>query len=185
MRGEREKREYQMARKLHIGGKIKAHGWEIFDAIDESHVDHVGNAKDLSRFEDGTFVKIYASHVIEHFDYANEIAPVLQEWKRVLRPRGQIYLSAPDLDILAEIFIDKSFSTEDRFGIMRMIFGGHMTPYDYHLVGLNAEFLCCYLKEAGFTHIRRVDSFRLFNDTSQMVFRGRPISVNMTATKEE
>ena len=52
-------------RRLHIGGKIKIPGWEIIDVNPGPHVDHVGNAADLSRFESGTFSEIYASHVLE------------------------------------------------------------------------------------------------------------------------
>ena len=64
-----EKSDDVMSRKLHIGGQVKVDGWEVFNAIDANYVDHVGNAKDLSRFIDETFAEIYASHVLEHFDY--------------------------------------------------------------------------------------------------------------------
>ncbi len=66
---------------------------------------------------------------------------------------------------------------------MRMIFGGHVDQYDYHLVGLNEEFLIQYLRAAGFTNIRRVEELGLFDDTSTVTLRGVPISLNMTAVK--
>jgi len=62
-------REYFQKARLHIGGKKADPEWEIFDALERDHVDHVGNAADLSRFSDGEFQTIYASHVLEHFPY--------------------------------------------------------------------------------------------------------------------
>jgi hypothetical protein len=66
---------------------------------------------------------------------------------------------------------------------MRMMFGGHTDPYDYHIAGLNEEFLTGYLQDAGFGEIRRVDGFGLFHDSSALEFKGIPISVNLIATK--
>jgi len=51
-----------MPRKLHIGGKISAMGWEILNVLDGTNVDHTGDAVDLSRFADATFAELYASH---------------------------------------------------------------------------------------------------------------------------
>ena len=179
-----ENEKLSMTRKLHIGGVQPAAGWEIFNAVSGPHVDHVGNAKDLSRFKDNTFQVIYASHVLEHFDYKTELEIALQEWKRVLIPKGLLYVSVPDLDSLAWLLLQKDkLCTDERFFVMRMIFGGHMDQHDYHHVGLNGEFLTAYLKKAGFHNIRRVDSFGLFDDTSNMHFKNVRISVNVIAEK--
>jgi predicted SAM-dependent methyltransferase len=78
-------------RRLHIGGKCAHPDWEIINAVAGPNVDHLGNAKDLSRFEDETFFELYASHVLEHFDYSNELNVVLREWYRVLKPGGRLY----------------------------------------------------------------------------------------------
>ena len=93
-------------------------------------------------------------------------------------------MSVPDLDVLARLFLDRSLlSGQERFLVMRMIFGGHIDKYDYHLVGLNEEFLSGYLHSAGFIGIRRVTGFGLFNDTSGMLLKTIPISLNMVAMK--
>ena len=173
-----------MSRKLHIGGQVKAAGWEVLDANPGPIVDHVANARDLSVFPDHTFERIYASHVVEHFDYNGELAATLTEWHRVLVPAGILYVSVPDLDTLSRLFLDrKSLSIEDRFLVMRMIFGGHMDKYDYHVVGLNAEFLGHFMRLAGFPYVDRVERFGMFNDTSNAQVRGVPISLNVVATK--
>jgi predicted SAM-dependent methyltransferase len=173
-----------MPRKLHIGGHVKTPGWEVLDANPGPCVDHVANASDLSGFDDGSFEQIYASHVVEHFDYQGQLVGALKEWCRVLMPAGTLCVSVPDLDTLARLFVDRSLlSAQDRFLVMRMIFGGHIDKYDYHLVGLNEEFLTSYLQVGGFTKIRRVASFGLFQDTSCLELKNVPISLNMIATK--
>ena len=171
-------------RKLHIGGTESVAGWEILNAIPGSHVDHIGNAKDLSKFADNTFSALYSSHVLEHFDYAYELEKTLQEWRRVLAPGGIIYVSVPDLDVLASLFLQKDKLTyHERFNIIRMIFGGHVDEYDYHLGGFNQEILTRQLKMAGFANIRKVKEFNIFKDTSSMTYKETLISLNMIAEK--
>ena len=173
-----------MTRRLHIGGTVAREGWEILNAISEPWVDHVGKAEDLSGFEDNTFAEIYASHVLEHLGYQSALPAALNEWHRVLAPKGLLMVSVPDLDTLCELYTQRhSLASEDRFSIMRMMFGGQVDQYDFHCVGLNEELLSSFLSAAGFTSIRRVDDFGLFADCSTLVFAGRPISLNIEARK--
>jgi len=60
-----------------------------------------------------------------------------------------VFISVPDLDILAKFILEKKLNADERFHVMRMIFGGHMDQYDYHVVGLNEEFLTGFLNAAG------------------------------------
>ena len=175
----------QTARRLHIGGTTRSEGWEVLDAIAAPCVDHVCNANDLSQFADNTFIEIYASHVVEHFDYNGELQAALKEWHRVLAPGGKVSISVPDLDVLAELILEKNgrLSLNEQFSVVRMLFGGHETKYDYHLVGLNEAILAEFLRAAGYSNITRVQSFGLFDDTSSMLFKGVAISLNMIAGK--
>jgi predicted SAM-dependent methyltransferase len=173
-----------MTRKLHIGGCEKAEGWEILNANPAPNVDHVGNANDLSKFPNCTFSEMYASHIVEHLDYKDELEPTLKEWLRVMKPGGKIYISVPDLDVLAGLIISKdNLTLDERFHVMRMLFGGHVDKYDYHVVGLNEAFLTKFLERAGYVNIKKVDNFGLFNDTSSMVFKDVAISLNLVAEK--
>lgn len=173
-----------MHRKLHIGGKQARPGWEILDVNPGPHVDHQGNAIDLSAFADGTFGELYASHVLEHFDYKDDLLKALREWHRVLAPGGVLHLSVPDIDTLAHLLLQRQrLDVNQRWQVMRMMFGGHVDAHDYHLVGLNQEFLTGFLKAAGFEGLQRVPRHGLFNDTSDMVVAGTPISLNLNATR--
>jgi FkbM family methyltransferase len=177
-------RQNFMSRKLHIGGNQKSTDWEILNVVPGPYVDHLCNARDLSRFPDNTFTDIYASHVLEHFDYINELDAVLKEWYRVLAPGGTLYISVPDLDVLAHLVTLKDqLTVEELFSVMRMIFGGHTDKYDYHLVGLNQDFLMSFLDNAGFANIQKVHHFSFFNDANCQLFKGGPISLNMIAVK--
>ena len=173
-----------MTRRLHIGGQARSDGWEVLNANAAPYVDHVGNANELSRFADNTFDEIYASHVVEHLDYNGELQNTLKEWHRVLTPGGRFFVSVPDLAVLAKLFLDTERLTfEDRFLVMRMMFGGHIDKYDYHVVGLDEQFLAVFLHASGYVNIRRVQNFGIFNDTSAMLFKGVAISLNMIAEK--
>jgi len=171
-------------RKLHIGGKVRVDGWELLNAMPADYVDHLGDARDLSRFADASFDEIYASHIVEHFDYSGELENTLREWHRVLKPQGRLGISVPDLDVLARLFIQRDkLSFDQRFMVMRMMFGGHANEYDHHKVGLSDDLLTGYLMLAGFSQVGRVEGFAICDDASRMIFAGVPISLNVVAVK--
>ncbi|MES2308577.1 MAG: methyltransferase domain-containing protein [Verrucomicrobiota bacterium] len=173
-----------MERRLHIGGTQSAEGWEVLNIEPASYVDHVGNATDLSRFPDETFSVLYGSHILEHMDYLREVESALKEWRRVLIPGGMICLSVPDLEILGSLLLLKDrFDVNDRYLLMRMIYGGHNTPNDYHYAGFTEDLLQVYLMKCEFQKIERVQGFPFFEDTSRQLFKGLPISLNMQAIK--
>ncbi len=169
--------------KLHIGGQEKREGWSILDALPGPDVDYVGNCKDLSFLPAESCAEVYASHVLEHLGYNGELQQTLSGIHRVLRPNGRLRVSVPDLEILCRLFLHPSLDGPGQFHVMRMMFGGRMTDYDVHYVGLTFEFLGEFLELAGFRNIKRVPEFGLFQDTSSLRFAGVPISLNVEATK--
>jgi predicted SAM-dependent methyltransferase len=169
--------------RLHVGGQVRAPGWTVLNIVPGPHVDIVGDCSDLSRVADQSCAIVYASHVVEHLGYNDALPKTMKEFNRVLAPGGQIMISVPDLDMLCRLFTLPELTGDERFFIMRMMFGGRMDAHDVHLVGLNAEFLAGYLSAAGFVDLRRVQSFGLFQDTSSMQFKGCPVSVNVTGRK--
>ncbi len=174
-----------MPRRLHIGGKQVKPGWEILNIMPGPHVDHVADANDLSIFEDETFDEIYASHILEHLDHNGEIIETLKEWNRVLKTEGRLYVSVPDFDVLAGMFLDKeSYTEEERYKIMRMIFGGHVNEYDYHKIGFDLDIMAGYLTCAGFTKLQRVERFGIFNDASDIRIHDRLISLSVIVFKD-
>jgi predicted SAM-dependent methyltransferase len=169
--------------KLHIGGREKRADWSILDVLPGPIVDYVGNCNDLSFLADESCSEVYASHVLEHLGYNGELQKTLNGIYRVLKPGGRLRASVPDLETLCRLFLHPSLDGKGRFHVMRMMFGGRMTDFDVHYVGLNFEFLGEFLHKAGFRDIRRVSEFNLFNDTSELRFGNVRISLNVEARK--
>ena len=87
------------------------------------------------------------------------------------------------MDVLSKAFVSPQASKGTKFDIMRMMFGGQIDEYDFHYFGWNFEFLRDYLKKAGFSEFKKVDSFGLFEDTSDYKLYGFPVSLNLIVTK--
>ncbi|EKQ68400.1 hypothetical protein OsccyDRAFT_2931 [Leptolyngbyaceae cyanobacterium JSC-12] len=171
--------------KLHIGGKEPHPDWKILDIEERPEVDFVGDAANLSQFADESVDQIYASHVLEHFFYNldNELIRVLAEWKRVLKPGGQLLISVPDLRTLCWLYLNPNFEPIERYQIMRMMFGGQVNQYDVHKVGFDFDTLGMYLQEVGFEHYWQVTEFGLFQDCSSLRVLDTLISLNVVAQK--
>ncbi len=168
--------------KLHIGGEEPKNGWSILNAQQKPGVDFIGDISDLSQFETESIDAVYASHVLEHVSQAQAL-PTLEGIWRVLKQGGEFHVSVPDLDILSHTLINPIASPQVKFHVMRMMFGGQVDSFDFHYFGWNQLFLSDFLGQAGFKEWKRVESFGLFNDTSDYKPYGFPISLNMTATK--
>lgn len=169
--------------RLHIGGQKPHPDWRIVDVIARDGVDYVRSCTDLSIFPDDTVAEIYASHVLEHLGYQQELPRALNEFHRILEPGGRLSVSVPDLETLCALFADPALDRQARFHVMRFIFGGQMDDADFHKTGLTGEFLTYFLREAGFVDVARVENFGLFKDASSLAFGGRPISLNLVARK--
>jgi len=91
--------------KLHIGGESEKEGWKILNIQHKKGVDFIGTITDLSQFDEESVEEVYASHVFEHV-LQRDVINTLKGIQRILKPKGKLYISVPDLDILCRIFID-------------------------------------------------------------------------------
>ena len=171
--------------KLHIGGQQAHPDWKIFDVENRPEVDFVGDAGDLSQFEDDSIDAIYCSHVLEHFHHSlyNEMVFTLAEWHRVLKKGGELLISVPDLQALCWLYSRPHIDALSRIDLMRIIFGGQSNQYDVHKAGFDFDILSLYLAEVGFERCQRVAEFNLFRDCSSLYVLNMPISLNVIATK--
>jgi predicted SAM-dependent methyltransferase len=168
--------------KLHIGGKEVREGWKILNVQKLPGVDFVGDIRDLSQFADRSIDEVYASHVLEHVPLA-DVTKTLSGIYRVLKRGGKFMVSVPDMDVLGKLVTDPALETQRKLSYMTMIFGGQTDANDYHYFGWNFQFMQYYFDEAGFMEVKRVDSFGLFDDTSEIWAMGVPISLNAVAIK--
>jgi predicted SAM-dependent methyltransferase len=168
--------------KLIVGSQKGAAGWQTFDIAPGPGVDHVGRCSDLGRFADGAVEMIYASHVLEHVGFT-EAQATLKEWFRVLAPGGMVMISVPDLEILSRMLAVPTLTFDQKFEIMKMMFGGQENEHGFHRTGFFPDLLARYVARAGFVQIQRVPSFDLFDDFSRHRYMEIPISLNIRALK--
>ena len=91
-------------RKLHIGcGKNILKGWLNSDYYPQSaeilHLD----ATQPFPFKDAEFDYVFSEHMIEHITYA-EGRHMLAECHRVLKPKGKLRITTPDLSFLIALY---------------------------------------------------------------------------------
>lgn len=168
--------------RLHIGGETVRAGWKILNIQAKPGVDFIGTATDLSQFADRSIAEIYASHIYEHLDH-QELAAALSEAFRVLTPGGLLRAGVPDLEVLCRLMLDKNLTTDDKYMLTFMFYGGHLDAFDYHKMGFTFEIFGTLLHEAGFRDIKRVPSFGLFADMTEHVQHGQRISLNVMSMK--
>lgn len=167
---------------LHLGGKEPKPGWKIVNIQAGPGVDILGDIRDMSQFADESVQAIYASHVLEHIGQ-QAVPSTLKGLRRILVPGGQLSISVPDLEVLSRVIIDPGASLDKRFLAMRMMFGGQVDSHDFHYFGWTWDFMCSFLKSAGFSRVERVQDFGLFRDASRLRPWGELISLNVVATK--
>ncbi len=145
--------------KLHLGcGKRNFPGFVNVDLADYPHIDHRRSVEDLSNFDDQSADLIYASHVLEYFSFS-AVPKVLKEWRRVLKPGGQLKLAVPDFENLAKAY----FKNGDVLSIQGPLYGffeiksagenmvlNHKVAYDLRL-------LKKVLEENGFSGVKKYD----------------------------
>ena len=168
--------------RLHLGGQQRFDGWTIVNIQPGPDVDIVADIADLSQFADDSVDEVYASHVFEHLSMGR-VGPALLGVHRILKPGGIFRIAVPDLELLASMILDEHISTYGVWEVSRRIFGGDRDEHDRHCCGFTPDTMIAALEQCGFTDIRKVDSFGLFLDTSEVKFLGHRISLNMEATK--
>jgi predicted SAM-dependent methyltransferase len=171
--------------RLHIGGTHPHPDWKILNVQAGPGVDYVGDCTDLSRFADASVSEVYASHVLEHLSYVDALPRALSEIRRVLVPGGRVRISVPDIEVLSAWMADRTLSRQEHFFVMRMMFGGQTDALDFHKVGLSWELLDDLLEQTGFVAIERVDRFGFVEDSSEILFRDRLVSLNVIAQKQK
>lgn len=164
-------------------------GFLNVDALpDAPGVDLVADIAKPLPLEDGSADLVYASHVLEHFPQGQTIS-LLTEWRRILRPGGQLWVAVPDLDVIARMLIERpGWFTPPHEPWVGAIYGGQKDEYDFHKAGFTGPSLAALLTEAGFGDVRRVDRFEGIgrDDTSFSPHPfGANLSLNMIATAGE
>jgi predicted SAM-dependent methyltransferase len=152
--------------RLHLGsGRHLVSGWLN---VDVCHSDYdVDISCGELPWKDHVFEAIISQHVIEHLDLNTELLPLLGELRRVLKPRGEMWLSCPDIEKICRSYLEHKMVDliEDRrtripkFSVGRAP-SSHMINYLFHQHGehknlFDFDLLAWALKQSGFTEISR------------------------------
>jgi len=178
-------------KKLHVGcGRKDIPGFINLDLIPFPHVDFVGYAHDLSQFADCSLSMIYASHVLEYYDW-EDAEKCLREWKRTLIPGGLIRLAVPNFTALIEVYQ----STGSLAAVIGPLYGRieSVQGMAYHKSVFDRHTLENLLIRVGLTQIhswnwQEVDHGD-YDDCSQAYFphmdkvNGLHVSLNLQASK--
>jgi len=142
--------------------------WVHIDGGDYEHLNY-NDITNLSQFEDNSVDLIYASHIISYFD-REEIKPILQEWKRILKLNGMLRLAVPDFQSMATLYTMRKYPLENFLGPLygKMKMGKeiiyHKTVYDYN--SLKELLLSVGFKDIDYWYWWETDHAR-FDDHSQ------------------
>ena len=95
--------DYNDVRKLQIGCGGKAlDGWLNTDLYSDDTVSFL-DARHRFPFDGESFDYVFCEHMIEHLEYREAVA-MLIECFRILKPRGRIRVSTPNLGYLIELY---------------------------------------------------------------------------------
>lgn len=112
-------------------------------------------------FEDESADEIFTCHVIEHF-WPWDVPDLLKEWKRVLKPGGQIVTECPNLAGTAMLYVEAVRQGDWHTAkAMMNAFYGDPAPHLRHMEqrhkwGYCPETLAAVLYEAGFKDAEQV-----------------------------
>jgi SAM-dependent methyltransferase len=144
--------------RLHLGsGRLRYPGYVNVDLYEPS-ADIQADMCVLPMFEDNSVDDISCHHALEHVPLRN-VEPALREWYRVLKPGGRLDLGLPDIELLAQDFLNAPEPEKwDKF--IWQIYGLQSSIYDLndhtfepgqtHKAGLSAARLKYLLELIGF-----------------------------------
>lgn len=172
-----------MLKRVIIGGSSEIPGWISLNADPSTNPDIISDICELKNIEDNSVSVFYLSHVLEHITLTN-VEKTLKKLFVAMTNNGSLYISVPDLEVLGEHLRNKDLGIEQKIHVLRMIYGGQISNFDYHYFGYTFEILNFFLKESGFVNIEKVKSFNLHKDTSEFTpYFGIPISLNIICHK--
>lgn len=175
-----------MAIRVNLGsGTVPLEGFVNVDALpDAPGVDVVADISKPLPFDDASADMVYAVHVLEHFA-TDDVPALLADWRRVIRPGGELLVAVPDLELIARTLMDRNgWFTPPSNPWLGAIYGGQKDEYDFHKTGFTAPWLASLLHDAGFGNVRRVPRFTDVgaSDASFLPLPfGRNVSLNMRA----
>lgn len=131
-----------------------------YDIDPAAKPDILGTITDMHRVSSGSMDAVYSSHNLEHV-FPHEVAMVLSEFKRVLKPNGICVVGVPDLQEVAKLIADDKLEDvaysspagditplDMLYGLRTALSSGQ--HYMAHKTGFTVKTLSQYFFAAGF-----------------------------------
>jgi len=109
-------------------------------------------------FDSDSVDAIYASHIIEHFDFKEAFA-VLEEWKRVLKEGGILSIETPDLLGTCAAFVNATEENQ-RVELYGQLFATPWIDGQVHKFLYTESQLHSTLEWLGFKDMKRIPALR-------------------------
>ncbi|MGH2945003.1 MAG: class I SAM-dependent methyltransferase [Solirubrobacteraceae bacterium] len=129
-------------------------GYVHVDVVAQSGVDVVDDGRTLETFDSNVADEIYSHWFIEHVA-KHEVAPMLRQWRRVLRPRGRLRIVTNNVEAHNRCLHSGEISWEEweylLFAVQNKVGYG---IWDIHKTAWNAERLSATLEGSGFVEVK-------------------------------
>lgn len=122
-----------------------------------------------------TFDMVFASHILEHFG-RNDLHKVLLEWRRVLKPGGELRIFVPSLRAIVKRVYERK--VVDWF-IHAQIYGGQNSEWDTHKSGFFGPDLRYLLEAWGYDVVTIEDQ----TFPMPMLFGGRCLGIQQDSVE--
>lgn len=154
-------------KKLNLGcGNKPVRGYVNVDVFSGENVDEIFNFDNIP-YKANTISAIYSEHSLEHVSLEQTKA-VLMEWKRVLKPGGELILKIPDLELCCKRYLEAPKKNNNYFNTKKWfkytIYGiqksqaGEPDEAQNHLAGYSKSEIKELLEEYGFI-IQKIENY--------------------------
>lgn len=152
--------------KLDIGcGNSPREGFQGVDKFIHAYGIMQNDMWDLP-FGDNSIDRIYCSHALEHIEKA-KIVPTLKEWRRVIKPTGEIEILVPDLEWCCHQWL--VHKSNDWW--MDILFGNQEHPGEFHKTGFTYDIMKRYIFMAGLVLLHSTTVWSHEQATLQFIMR--------------
>jgi predicted SAM-dependent methyltransferase len=143
------------SKKLEIGsGNKPMPGYVHFDIRSDIGADVIGDARKLP-FKNCEFSEVFTRFFLEHL-IRKDARIALAEIYRVLVKGGMLEIIVPNVAYFFKLFLEETGQKKE--WALNKIYGFENYNEDHHYFGYDEETLTKFLKEAGFTKMKRIES---------------------------